>query len=198
MDRELSKKSYSDGSDESVEEETINLAFILSRIYRGRGFKMWSAIFLGVIAVVSIVGLGAKSDFIMSVYKNNYDLILFGLFLLLSLFFIIYLIISLKNFYYRPIQLKRIAERYHLNYTKTKERFFIINKPSVRKRNLIEGKINTKTVKIFDAITEEYVFGIGAMSHKTTIISLNGEQKIYTGLFDAKKIDILLSDLKRS
>ncbi len=127
----------------------------------------------------------------------------------LFFWFLGYLIIGIKNYFIRPSQMQKVAEKYKLNYTK----IFPDNK-----KNIIKGKINGKNILIYDYKEYlKYYFGYQAhpfyyfqdksdpnrarKSVNTTIIFIDGKMKKIKGFFggfgSVEKIDNFLDDLSK-
>jgi len=107
-----------------------------------------------------------------------------------------------SNLSLRPSEMKDIAEKYGLKYTR-KDRPFRIKDlfmPDYRE-NIIEGKINDNDILIYDRITNVFDIDIGARSKSFTIIAVNGvEEKRDSSCrrVEVKKIETKLANLKNA
>jgi len=81
------------------------------------------------------------------------------------------LIILIKEFFSRPILLKKVAGKYGLSY-KLNADFFSTG----GKRNVLQGKIKNKKVVIYDTVDKAYKIG-----ERGTYIKIGSKQKKYTG-----------------
>lgn len=167
-----------------------------------KGMELWVISLLGAVIVVILIYFGSGSAAITILYENNKESLLISVFVIFFIVFIIYSIISIKDYFFRSYQIKEIANKYNLNYTNPKKPFFELSLPDTRKSNVIEGKINGKNILIYDFTNfQAYDLGLGSVSSKATIISVDGKEKelrgFFTGFCSIKKIDSFLADLSK-
>lgn len=144
---------------------------------------------------------------ILGVFKYDPVSILFGTVFVITFSAIIlsyfgYIIVSISDHFFRPSRIQRIAKKYNLNYIKIL--------PD-KKTNIIEGKINGKSILIYDYIDLSKVYELslirwdyawpGTVARSVTIISIDGVIKkirgFYAGFGSIKKIDSILADLSK-
>lgn len=178
----------------------IFVGFILAKEYRKA--KIWIILTFGIPILFFILIFISKISIVNSLFKEYWPVIGFSIFLLLLIYMPIYLFVVLKDYFYRPFQMKKIAQKYNLNYIEPKRNFIEIDNPPEIQKNILEGKINDKDILIYDFIDmEAYPYGLNGFSRKITICSVNGVKNeikgFITGFGSVKKIDNFLNDLAR-
>lgn len=163
-------------------------------------FNVWIVIFLGFIVLLLLGKFnGGNSE------PNLITSVLFVLaFLSISLSILGYILISMKDYFFRSHEMCELAQKYNLTYTKPEEPFIELTFPESRRRNIIEGKINGKNILVYDLIDyKAHKFGAHAndsIAWSSTLIFVDGKETemrgFFTGVCSVKKIDYFLGQFR--
>ena len=107
---------------------------------------------------------------------------------------------------YRPSRIKRIAEKYGLDYTRANKSYSIKDEfiPDYRE-NIVEGTIKGKKILIYDRIAHRHwivvlILGLLWMVKRATVFSVDGIEKSAFnpwGVASIRKIDSVLAKLAK-
>ena len=157
----------------------------------------WVVIFFGFLVLILLIKFGSKNpDGLLAASLINSSVFILAFSAILFSFFG-YLAIAIKDYFFRSSQMKKLAKKYNLSYTKPKKTFTMTPK-AIYQKNILGGKINGKNVLIYDFIHWYWYIYI---TRSATIFSIDGRKKEYRGFFTGycpiKKIDSFLVNLSK-
>ncbi|MCK5460098.1 hypothetical protein KAI52_03210 [Candidatus Parcubacteria bacterium] len=163
-------------------------------------WNAWIVIFLGFLVLILLIKFGSKSsDGLLAASLINSSVFILAFSAILFSFFG-YLAIAIKDCFFRSSQMKKLAKKYNLNYTKPKEPFTMTPK-TIYQKNILDGKINGKNVLIYDFVRWYWFIRHNYITRSATIISIDRRKKEYrgffTGLCPIKKINSSLVGLSK-
>ncbi len=163
-------------------------------------FNAWVVIFLSFVVWILLVTFGGKDSNGMLEPSLINSVIFILIFTALPVSLFGYLVVAVRDYFFRSSQMRNLAKKYSLNYTTPKEPFTITPK-AVYKKNILDGKINGKNILVYDFV-RWYHFGKGSYATKSaTIISVDDKKQefggFFTGLCSVKKIDSFLAELSK-